>query len=153
MKLIAQSLLLIASFAFIFIWQNTFFSQYTLWLFMFLSGIYIAISFKKRNFDPIKTFQNELFGLFALNTIVILIVLMSGNFSSSLFFLLYFLSFGIASAYEPSVIFVFTIGIFVLLFPYILKEDVMRNILMIGSLVTIAPIAFFFSRTLNKNKK
>lgn len=150
MKLISQSFLLTGSFAFIFVWQNTFLSQYTLWLFIFLSVIYTIISLKKRSFDLINTFKNELLGLLIINTFVILAVLMSGNFSSPLFFLLYFLFFGIASAYESSVIFVFTAGIVMLMLPYTLKEDVTRNLLMLGSLIAMSPLAFFFSQKFSK---
>ncbi len=152
-RLFVQSASLALSFAFVFVWQNTFLSQYTLWLLSLLSLVYIALAFKRKSFDLIATMKNELLGLLILNTVVVLIVMMSGNFSSPLFFLLYFLSFGIAFAYEPAVIFVYALGIVLLLFPFTFKEDIARNLLMVGSITLIAPLAFFFGKTFLKDKK
>lgn len=152
MQLLLQSLLLICSFAFIFIWQNTFLSQYTLILLVVLLAFYAGISLRRKNFDLVATLQNELLGLIVLNTVIVLVVMMSGNFSSPLFFLLYFLAFGIMFVYEPASIFVFSIGIFTLLFPYTFKEDITRNILMLGSLIAVATLAFFGQTYIKKNQ-
>lgn len=152
-RLVIQSISLTASFAFVFVWQNSPMSQYTLALFAVLSLAYVFVALRRKKFDLIETLRNELLGLMILNTVVVLLIMMSGNFSSPLFFLLYFLSFGIAFAYEPAVIFVFTIGMVLLLLPFTFKEDITRNLLMVGSLAIIAPVAFFFGQTFLKNKK
>lgn len=152
-RLLVQSASLVISFAFVFVWQNSPLSGYTLPLLAVLSILYLLVAVRRKNFDLITTMQNGLPGLVILNTVIVLLVMMSGNFSSPLFFLLYFLSFGIAFGYEPAVVFVFTAGIVLLLFPFTFKEDVTRNLLLVGSLVAIAPLAFFFGQTFIKDKK
>ena len=146
MQVFWQALLLLLSFGFVFIWQQTFLSQYTLYLLGFLVTCDIVISVKKKNFNLLHNIKNDLWGLFILNTVILLVVLMSGNFSSPLFFLLYFLSFGVAFAYHPVTLAIFITGLLSTFLPYALREDVARNIALLGSLVFLSPIAFFFGR-------
>lgn len=70
-----------------------------------------------------------------------------------LFFLLYFLGFGISFALEPATVFVFVIGIVALFFPLAVKDDVFRNLIMLGSLVLLSPLSFFFGQTYTRTEK
>ncbi len=146
MQILWQALLLLLSFGCIFIWQQTNLSQYTLELLGLLLVCYTAIALKRKNFDFLHNVKNDLWGLFILNTVIVLVVLMSGNFSSPLFFLLYFLSFGIAFAFSFPTVLVFMIGIIGLFLPLGLRGDVFRNLAMLGSLVFLCPVAFFFGK-------
>ncbi len=146
MQIIWQVLLLSLSFGCIFIWQQTNLSQYTLELLGLLLACYIAVSVKRKNFDFLENVKNDLWGLFILNTVIVLVVLMSGNFSSPVFFLLYFLSFGVAFAYHPITLFVFLAGLCAIFLPYALKGDVTSNFIMLASLVFLSPVAFFFAK-------
>jgi len=146
MQIFWQALLLLLSFGCIFIWQQTNLSQYTLEFLGLLLACYTVIALKRKNFDFLHNVKNDLWGLFILNTVIVLVVLMSGNFSSPVFFLLYFLSFGVAFAYPSTTLFVFLAGLSGVLLPYALKNDVTRNFIMLGALVLFSPLAFFFIR-------
>jgi len=145
-------LLLIVSFAFIIVWLNTSLSGYTYWVLGVFGVVYIILAIRKKNFDIISSMKNDLVGLTVLNTIIVLVIMLTGAFSSPLFFLLYFLAFGIAFAYEPGIIFIYIIGIGILLYPEIIKEDQTRNMLMLGSLAIMSLLAFFFGQTYLKKK-
>lgn len=152
MKLLKQSLVLCLSFLSVFVWQHTFLANYTLFLFGILFVVYSITAYRKKEFDIISNIQNDLVGLYILNTILILLVMMSGNYQSPIFFLLYFLSFGIAFGYQPGIIFVFIAGILLLFLPDTFKDDETRNILMLSSLIIISLATFFFNQTLLKKK-
>lgn len=49
-------------------------------------------------------------GIFLLNTVIFLLIFSTGSIDSGLFFLLYFLGFGIAFVFEPAVTFIFIVG-------------------------------------------
>lgn len=92
-------------------------------------------------------------GIFFLNTVILLLISSTGGIDSVLFFLLYFLCFGIAFAFEPAVIFVFVLGAILVFIPEALKGDFLVNLLKLGSLLLISPLAFFFGNEYRKNDK
>lgn len=145
MKLLKQSLVLGLSFLSVFIWQHTFLANYTLFLFGLLFIPYCIVAYRKKNFDLVSSIQNDLVGLYIFNTLLVLLVMMSGNYQSPLFFLLYFLSFGIAFGYHPGLVFTFICGILLLFLPNTFKDDQTRNILMLSSLIIVSLVAFFFN--------
>src|SRR3990167_7068610 len=70
---------------------------------------YLIVSFRKKGskgFAP----RGESWTIFILNTVVLLLIISTGGFTSTLFFLLYFLVFGIAFVFEPPTVFVFVVG-------------------------------------------
>jgi len=83
-------------------------------------------------------------GIFILNTVIFLLIFATGSLNSPLFFLLYFLGFGIAFVFEPAMTFVFALGAILIFIPDALKADTLVNLLKIGSLILISPLAFFF---------
>ncbi len=92
-------------------------------------------------------------GIFILNTIILLLVFATGSISSSLFFLLYFLGFGIAFVFEPPAIFIFIVGAVLVFLPDALKGDTFGNLIRVGSLLLISPLAYFFGREYRKSDK
>lgn len=152
MQIFRQSLLLTISFALIFAWQNTFFSQYTIQILGFLIFLYL-ISTAKRRGKPLDMLGNSTLSIFVLNTVIFLLIFSTGGFSSSLFFLLYFLVFGIAFIFEPATVFVFVLGSALIFFPQTIRDNVLENLIRIGSLVLISPLAFFFGREYVKGER
>ncbi len=145
MKLFKQSIALSLSFLSVLIWQHTFLANYSLVLFGLLLIPYCIIAKRRKNFDLVNSIQNDLVGLYIFNTLLVLLVMMSGNYQSPLFFLLYFLSFGMAFGYHPGLVFVFIAGILLLFLPDTFKDDQTRNILMLSSLIIVSLVAFFFN--------
>lgn len=106
--------------------------------------LYILFSNRKRI---------ENFNFFILNTLVLILVSSTGEISSPLFFLLYFLTVVIAFVFNPKVVFVFTIGVIFLLFPSVLKTDLTRNLILLFSLFLLSPLAFFTGIAYQKNQE
>lgn len=158
MKAFWQSLLLIFSFTIVFAWQNTFFSQYTIQALGFLIFLFILVMAKKKkspknnNFD-VNTFLDSPWSIFILNTVILLFIFSTNGFASALFFLLYFLAFGIAFAFEPITVFIYVACVIVVFSPLALKGDPTRNILMLVSLGLISPLAYFFGREYKREEK
>lgn len=153
MKLIWQSVLLILSFGFIFVWQKTPLSEYTIPIFGFLIFLSLIIFFQKRKTKKLTFSANESVIIFALNTIIFLLIFSTGIFSSPLFYLLYFLAFGITFIFEPLTVFVFLIGTVLVFLPDALENETMKNFIMLGSLALISPIAFFFGKEYRQDEK
>jgi len=148
-----QSLVLALSFLFIFIWQNTSLSSYTVPFLGFFVFIYILLSARRKGLGFLTMGGNGPWGIFILQTIILLIIFSTGGLSSSLFFLLYFLSFGIAFVFEPAVIFVFVVLTILIFLPAFPKDDVMGNYLKLFSLLLISPLAYFFGKQYRQQDK
>ncbi len=153
MKLFLQTLVLILSFAIVFVWENSPLSNYTVQILGFLVFLYLIISARKKGKGFLTMGGGGSWGIFILNTIILLLIFSTGSISSSLFFLLYFLGFGIAFVFEPPAIFVFIVGAVLVFLPDALKGDTFGNFLKIGSLLLISPLAYFFGREYRKSDK
>jgi len=153
MKLVLQFLVLGASFILIFVWQNTPLSDYTVPLLGLLIASYLIVSARKHGSGFLAMGGEGPWGIFILNTVILLLIFSTGSINSSLFFLLYFLGFGIAFVFEPAVIFVFVLGAILIFLPDALKDDVTGNLLKLGSLLLISPLAFFFGKEYRRNDK
>lgn len=155
MRLLKQSILIILSFLFVFVWQYTPLSSYTIQILGFFIAIFLILSaFKKssRIFGQILESQNS-WSIFFLASIVLLLIFSTGGINSNLFFLLYFLCFGIAFVFEPLTVFIFVISALLVFFPAAIANDVMSNSIKLGSLVLISPLAFFFGREFRQEEK
>src|SRR5439155_1261628 len=75
-----------------------------------------------------------------------LLVFSTGVFNSPLFYLLFFLEFGVAFVFTPTLVFLFVIGTCLVFFPYAFHEDASGNLLRLGSLALVSPLAFYFGR-------
>lgn len=144
MRFLKQSALIILSFVFVFIWQQTSLSQYTIQILGLFIFLFLLLSaFRKKSG----------WSFFFLTSIVLLMIFATGALNSNLFFLLYFLSFGIAFVFEPVTVFIFLLGTLLIFLPAALKDDIMGNFIKLGSLVLISPLAFFFGREFRREEK
>ena len=152
MSLLVQSLVLAASFGLIFLWENSFLFEYTVPMFGFLIAIYLILSLRKRGKDFLD-FGGGYVGIFILNTLVFLIIFSTGNIESPLFFLLYFLSFGIAFAFEPPASFIFVLFSILVFLPNLIPASNVFDLIKIGSLVILSPLAYFFGSEYKREEK
>lgn len=145
MKLLTHGLVLLLSFGLVFIWEQTGLNVYTIQAVALLVVIYLLISFIRR-----KRFKSAEFGgvadIFILNTAIFLLIYTTGNIYSPLYFLLYFLGFGITFIFEPATVFLFTIGAVLVFLPEALKNGAIESYIRLGSLLLISPLAFFFGQ-------
>ena len=153
MKILLQSLVLVLSFVFVFVWKETPLVNYT----VALSGVlilgYILLSARKKGKGFVSMGGEGPWGIFFLNTVILLLIFSTGAIDSTLFFLLYFLCFGVAFVFEPAVIFIFALGVILVFLPDAVKGDFLVNSLKLGSLLLISPLAFFFGNEYRKNDK
>jgi len=153
MKFLLQTAVLILSFVVVFIWQNSPLADYTVPFLGILIVLYLILSLRKGGKGFLSMGGEGPWGIFILNTVIFLLIFSTGSLNSPLFFLLYFLGFGISFVFEPSITFVFVIGAILVFAPDALKDDVIGNLLKVGSLLLISPLAFFFGREYRKTDK
>ena len=153
MKLIGQSLIIIFSFIVVYIWQQIGFFVYTVPAIGFLIFMYLFLSGRRKNKKMLNLDGNSPWAVWLLNTLVLLLVFSTGNITSPIFFLLYFLGFGVAFVFEPAVVLIFLICTILLFLPDALKDDVNGNLLRLGSLLLITPLAYFFGNEFQRNDK
>lgn len=153
MKILLQSLVLVLSFVFVFVWKETPLVNYTVALSGVLIILYILVSARKKGKGFLEMGGEGPWGIFFLNTVILLLIFSTGAIDSTLFFLLYFLGFGVAFVFEPVVTFVFVLGVILVFIPDVIKGDLLVNSLKLGSLLLISPLAFFFGSEYRKNDK
>lgn len=145
MNLIYQSLVLAISFSLVYVWQSTTLSLYTIPLLGFLIFLYLITFARKRDLSFL-TKGGGLLQIFTLNTLILLLIFATDGFNSPIFFLLYFLGFGIAFAFKPASIFTYTIGLILVFLPLALKDNVTSNFIKLGVLALVSPLAYFFAQ-------
>jgi len=153
MKFLFHCLILIASFLTIFVWNVSPASDYTIQALAVLVIVYLLITLVRRR----KHKAMENFGgssdIFILNTAIFLLVSVTGMIYSPLYFLLYFLGFGITFIFEPATVFVYVVGAILVLLPEALKNGSMESFIRIGSIALISPLAFFFGASYKDRDK
>lgn len=154
MSFIRESLLLLTSFVILFIFQQAKLTEFAPQLIGLLVFIFIILSAgQKRKILP-RGKQISLggpWGVFILNTVIFLVIFTTGGIASSFFFVLYFLVFGIAFVFNPNLAFIFAAGSLIVFIPDLLKANVIENIVKIGSLFLISPLAYFFGKMFRKS--
>lgn len=150
MKLVRQSAVLILSFVIVFLWQKTEALNFTVPFLGLLITIYLIVSTRKKGKAFLSLGGGPL-GIFILTTIVLLLIFSTEGINSALFFLLYFLGFGIAFVFEPSMTFIFAVGVVLLFFPD--TPDAINNLLKLGSILLISPLAYFFGKEYQKGEQ
>lgn len=151
MKFFKESALILLAFLIVFVWQQTPLSQYTIQVLVGLALLYLLITARRKGFSFIEK-TGDMASVFVLTIMILLLVFATGGLNSTLFFLLYFLSFGLTFAFDPSTVFVFTILVSLIFMPDALNNDVVGNFVHIGSLYLVAPFAFFFGREMKKDQ-
>lgn len=154
MKILSQSTTIILSSITVFIILNTPLLPYLtpiLALLIIFSVIYIII--KKRSKDNKELLSGSGLEVFGVFTAVLLIIFATGGITSSVFFLVYFLLFGLAFLFEPVVVLIFAICISAIFFEPTFKDDVFSNLIKSGSVIFLSPIAYFFGREFKRNRK
>ena len=153
MKTFKESLVIATSILFIFLIQNTLLKDYTmpiLGLIIAFSSIYLVL--KRRGRKSNDLFIGSYPEIASIIICLVLAITITGGIQSNLFFLLYFLLFGIAFLFEPVIIFVFVLGIGAIFLQDALANDVFNNFIKLGSVLLLAPIAFFFSKELKSRE-
>lgn len=115
-----------------------------------ISVIFIVI--KKRQKKDEELFIGSNPEVFVITISLLLAVFLTGGLNSSLFFLLYFLLFGIVFLYEPATVFVLLLGLILVFFQSLSEGDLLTNLIKLGSLVLLSPISFFFGREFQKRE-
>src|SRR5476649_2702632 len=102
MRYITNSLTLIASFLSIYL-EEQFLSDYRTQIIGLLIISYFAVTFFRRKYSKDKTGESfsSASDIFIVNTIVMLLIIATGDIYSPVFFLAYFLCFGITFILEP----------------------------------------------------
>lgn len=143
-KFLLHSLFLIIAVVLAFFWtSNPSLSYYTLQLiavfvvFFFINQIISRHHRQKINL----TIDSVVFTM-----IILLLVISTGGLTSPLFFLIYFLMFGLALLFEPLITVSLTVAI-VLFFLFTPSQtEPMKEILQLFSLILITPVALFFGK-------
>lgn len=152
MKLIKEILTIAFSVILVLIIVNTTFSEYLTQILAFITALsLLIIVIKKRKSKEI--LSGSLLEVFGITTAIFLTIFLTDAVNSPLFFLLYFLLFGIAFLMEPHAVFVFLAGILILFIPKILPGIDITELARLGGLILISPIAYFFGREFQRREK
>jgi hypothetical protein len=149
MTLLVQAFVLLFSFAVLFIWKETSLSEFTTPLIGLLVASYLIVSIRNKGRGFLTMGGDGPYGIFIINTLVFLILFQTGSLSSPLFFLLYFLGFGVAFVFEPSAAFIVALGAIIIFFPEV-NTNLIDNSVKLLSLLFLSPLAFFFGKQYRK---
>jgi hypothetical protein len=153
MKFLLHSFVLIASFVVIFVWNASPASDFTIQALGALVAIYILITaIRRKKHKGVENFGGSS-DIFILNTAIFLLVSVTGMIYSPLYFLLYFLGFGITFIFEPATVFIYVVGAIAVLLPEALKNGSLESFIRIGSIALISPLAFFFGSSYKDRDK
>jgi len=123
---------------FLFIWTQSPLASYNLQLIAVLAVIFLI----NKKISQNQSFANPIH-LIVFSTIILLLVAETGGLNSSLFFLIYFLLFGVALLSSTPIILSLTLGI-IAFFASSLNSN--RAAIQLASLLLITPLAIFFGR-------
>ena len=149
MVVLRQSLVIISSTVLVFIWQRSEFANFTIQAVGFLIFLYLLAAAKNKWRVSI---GGEI-GIFVLNSIILLLIFQTGGLISPLFFLLFFILFGVAVVLEPKIVFVLVISWLFLFAPFVSDGGALPNLLRVGSLALVSPLSYLFGKIYNKQEK
>lgn len=153
MKLLIQSIIILLSLALVGVVINTQlidYIAYILSLLIIFSTLFVLN--KKRAQKDAEILSGSALEVATIILAVLLLIFTTGGLTSSIFFLTYFVLFGIAFMFEPTTIFVFLIGLIALFFPTAIENDVFSNFIKLGSLALLSPLAYFFGQEFKKRE-
>ena len=123
---------------FLFIWTQSPLASYNLQLIAVLAIIFLI----NKKISQSQSFANPIH-LIVFSAIILLLIAEIGGLNSSLFFLIYFLLFGVALLSSTPIILSLTLGI-IAFFAFSLNSN--RAAIQLASLLLITPLAIFFGR-------
>jgi hypothetical protein len=143
-KFLLHSFFLIAAVILAFLWtSNPFLSYYNLQLIAVFILFFFANQIIARHH---RTKINLTIDTVIFTMIILLLVISTGGLTSPLFFLVYFLMFGLALLFEPLISLSLTVAM-VLFFLFTPSQAEPKNeLLQLFSLVLITPVALFFGK-------
>ena len=145
MQLINQSAYLIGAFVIVFLWQALSFEGMTIPFIGLLVVVYLYLSRRGKNTEGSGTSSEQL-SIGILTTLILLLIFATGGLESPIFFLLYFIPFAIAFVLMPEVVFIYIVATFLLFLSPALMENVTQNLIKLGSIALITPLAYFFGK-------
>ena len=146
-RLIGHSLLLTVSVLIAYVWTySQFLSDYTLQFIAVLVTGYFLTRFTLRKTGKVSARTMSGLDMSVLTLIIFTLIFSTGALSSPLFFLLYFLLFGLSLLFEPgsSLFMVFISSFIFLIIPE--KKDLFSELLQLASLFMIVPLALIFGK-------
>lgn len=151
MSLAVQSATLALSFAVVYVWENSPLKDNSVQLLGLLIALYLILVARKKGKTLFQIGEHGNVGIFILNTLVLLLIFSTGGLNSPLFFILYFIAFGIAFVFDPLVVFIFIAGAILVFIPQIGSVNASADILKIASIALVSPLAYFFGREYRKS--
>lgn len=146
MKVLLHTIVLVASFGLIFLWEQGPFSDFTIQVLAVMVVVYLLSHLVRRKLKKAE-FAGGILDVFALNTAIFLLIYASGQMASWFFFLLYFLGFGITFIFEPETVFVFALGTIAIFIPEVIKNGgSIGTYIQLGSFLLISPLPYFFGK-------
>lgn len=135
----------------IFIWQETPLKDFTFQAIGLLVVIFVALSIVMGRKGK-RLSLNRTVGIIILNTIIVLLIFATGDFSSPFFFLVYLIILALVFVFEPYSIIAFCTGAVLIFIPTALQGDIFSNFIKLGSIILVSPLAFFFGKEFHKSK-
>lgn len=151
-QIIESSSIILAVFS-VFIIKQSFlisYAPYLLGILIIFFTIYISI--KKRSKSASQLFTGSPLELFGIVSIILLIILLTQGLGSPLYFFLYLIMFLLVFMAEPVTIWIFLLSIVLYFLPESINNFNNDTLVKIGSLILIAPIAFFTGRELERRQ-
>lgn len=147
MRYVFQGLVLLLATITVVLIVNTPVFPYTPLILVLLAAIllvYALIRRKKHRGQELFIGSNK--EIFIILVSILLIVFVTGGIRSPIFFLTYFILFGIAFIFEPVMIVFFLLCLGAIFMPQAIQDDIFGNSVKLASLIFLTPIAFFFGR-------
>lgn len=154
MNIIHQSLGIAVAFILVLIWQYLGLTELTVPAIGLLAFSYLLLSRRaKKNEAKVesskavrKFSQVDEITTAILTCLVLILINDTGGLHSPVFFLLYFIPFAICFVLVPEVAAVYLLGIVILFLPGALQKDLADNLIKLGSVGLITPLAYFFGK-------
>jgi len=143
LKFLLHTLFLITAVFVAFFWtSNPVLSVYTLQLTAVFVLLFFASQFlaRKKQKELSHTLDAVVFTM-----VVLLLVISTGGLTSPLFFLVYFLMFGLALLFEPLIAISLAVAMVLFFFATPTKQENMAELFQLFSLLLVTPLALFFS--------
>lgn len=152
MKIVFESFVIILSTLIVFVILNSPLISYMSIILGLLILILILELLIRKKRKQQELFVGSYFQIFLVISIILLSIFITEGINSAIFFLLYFLLFGITVMYEPMIIFVFLACMLFLFGQQALENQIFSNMLKLGSLLLLSPLAYFFGREFKKKE-